>query len=168
MVCVHSCVSDLGDCGLWVGHGCCTRDSLCSFLCCCPLCCWSHKNVFWYIVGTLVMQLGRPMWRRVSCAQQLNRMSDLSRKLKCFGHAVVEPCCVRTLAQSTVFLSVVSSIQFVCPSLVFRAHSCCVRHSTRHRHGSRLKALQGSKVILSVAPVSTCLLITTFVIGLWS
>ena len=27
------------------------------------------------------------------CEQQLNRMSDLSRKLECFGHAVVELCC---------------------------------------------------------------------------
>ena len=29
------------------------------------------------------------MWRRVSCEQQLNRMSDLSMKLEQFGHAVV-------------------------------------------------------------------------------
>ena len=48
--------------------------------------------VFLLVLLSFVM-LGRPMWRRVSCKQQLNRMSDLSRKLECFGHAVVEPCC---------------------------------------------------------------------------
>ena len=31
--------------------------------------------------------------RRVSCERQLNRMSDLLRKLKCFRRAVVESCC---------------------------------------------------------------------------
>ena len=43
---------------------------------------------------------------------------------------------------------------------MFRAHSCCVTHW--NATSSWLKALQGSKVILSVAPVSTCLSITTF------
>ena len=54
---------------------------------------------------------------------------------------------MRTLAQSTVFLSVVSSIQFVCPSFVFRAHSCCVTHWTRHRHGSRHSKVQKSSCL---------------------
>ena len=43
---------------------------------------------------------------------------------------------------------------------MFRAHSCCATHWTRQ--SSWLKALQGSKFILSVTPVSTCLFITTF------
>ena len=56
----------------------------------------------------------------------------------------------RTLARCAVLPPVVSSIQFV--------HSCRVTHWTRHRYGSR--HFKGSKVILSVAPVSTCLLST--------
>ena len=50
-------------------------------------------------------------------------------KLECFGHAVVEPCCC------------------VCPSFVFRAHSCCVTHWTRHRHGSRQSKVQKSSCL---------------------
>ena len=95
--------------------------------------------------GTVVMQLGRPMWRRVSCEQQLHRMSDLSMKLGCFG----------SCGWGAVLLR--------CFRAHFGAEHCLpfkLWQWTRHRHGS--KALQGSKVILSVAPVSTCLFITTF------
>ena len=48
----------------------------------------------------------------------VNSMGDQSRKLECFGHAVVEPCCCGVscalFAQSTVFLSIVSRMSFFC------------------------------------------------------
>ena len=42
------------------------------------------------------------MWRRVSCEQQSDTVSDLLRKLERFRHAVVEPSChgvLRSLAR---------------------------------------------------------------------
>ena len=41
------------------------------------------------------------MWRRISCEQQSDIVSDLSRKLKRFRRAVVEPSCHEVLRSLT-------------------------------------------------------------------
>ena len=98
------------------------------------------------------------MWRRVSCDKQLNRMSDLSRKLECFGHVV---------AVFHAHFDVEHRLPFNCDQYLVCLPFVCVPNTlllcnALDATSSRLKALQTSKIILSVASVSTCLFITTF------
>ena len=41
----------------------------------------------------------------------------------------------------------VSGVQFDCLSCVFRSHSCCVKHWTRHRHGAKHSKVQKSSCL---------------------
>ena len=113
------------------------------------------------------------MWRRVSCEQQSDMVSDLLRKLERFRHAVVEPSChtvrrslarFRALARvGAVFVvvpsSVVSSIS-VCAS---GQHVCCATPDATCSLAQGTQ--QGSKVILSFAPILTGHFLITFVHG---
>ena len=112
------------------------------------------------------------MWRRVSCEQQSEIVSDLLRKLERFRHAVVEPSCHgvrRSLARFRARecwrgfcrfpSSVVSSIS-VCAS---GQHVCCATPDATCSLAQGTQ--QGSKVILSFAPILTCHFLITFVHG---
>ena len=45
----------------------------------------------------------KPMWRRVSCEQQSDAVSELLTHKKGFGHAVVEPSCRGVLRCHAMF-----------------------------------------------------------------
>ena len=118
-------VLDLGDWGLWGDCSCrvaarvlpgASRASLCTY----PFVDWLVCRVYSSVVdeytalvksgqvqsyrgtGVWLVELGRPMWRRVSCKQQSDIVRDLLRKFERFRHAVVEPSChgvLRSLAR---------------------------------------------------------------------
>ena len=128
------------DCGLWVGHcGVGARAIPCVPSCVVVLCDVGATKTY---SGTLLAH-----WcaaAKTDVEKGVNRMSDLSRKLGFFfGHAVVERCFVRTLAQRTVFLSVVSS---------FALRLCSEHTPPAQRTGRDIVT-----ALLSVAPAPTCL-----------
>ena len=77
--------------------------------------------------GVSLVQLWRPMWRRVSSEQQSDIANDLSRNLECSRHAIVEPSCRGVLRSLTRFRAVarVGAVFVVFPSSVVSSVSVC-------------------------------------------